>query len=127
VPRYHDSDVTAIKAGLVLVESGVPLGELLALGRRHDAAMREIAQEAVDLFACFVRDPIRGSARAEQEASEQLVSAFFDMLTAVDTLVSHHFRSLTGRRQTAARARRCHGDKPKLTLAVRDRVAGGFG
>jgi DNA-binding transcriptional MerR regulator len=100
--RYSAADAAAVRAGLALVEAGVPLGDLLDLARRHDVAMRGIAEQAVDLFARFVRDPIHGSARSDLEASERLVAAFRDMLPAVSTIVAHHFRRLL---VAAARAR----------------------
>lgn len=93
-PRYTAADAEALRAGLALLESGVPLSELLALAREHDAAMRRIAERAVDLFARFVRDPIRASDAPEEEAADRLVEAFRKMLPAVVRLVAHHFRRL---------------------------------
>lgn len=93
-PRYTVGDAEAVAAGLELLDAGVPLGELLDLARRYDAAMRGIADDAVELFARFVRDPIQGSAASEQEASERLVTAFRRMLPATSAVVAHHFRRL---------------------------------
>lgn len=93
-PRYTAADAEALRAGLSLLESGVPLSELLALAREHDAAMRRSAERAVDLFARFVRDPIRASDASEEEAADRLVEAFRKMLPAVVGLVTHHFRRL---------------------------------
>lgn len=93
-PRYTTGDAEAVCAGLELLDAGVPLGELLDLARRYDQAMRAIADDAVELFARFVRDPIQGSAASEQEASARLVTAFRRMLPATSTVVAHHFRRL---------------------------------
>ncbi|HVM35951.1 MAG TPA: MerR family transcriptional regulator [Actinomycetota bacterium] len=90
--RYSTDDADAVQAGLALLEAGLPLGELLALARTHDAAMRDVAAEAVDLFARFVRDPIRAQTASESEAAERLVAAFRTMLPAVTSLVARHFR-----------------------------------
>jgi DNA-binding transcriptional MerR regulator len=90
--RYSAGDAEAVRAGLTLLEAGLPLGELLELARRHDAAMRDIARHAVELFIRFVRDPIRGRASSETEAAERLVAAFREMLPATGSLVAHHFR-----------------------------------
>src|SRR5690606_33090153 len=38
-PRYTAADVETVRAGLTLLQAGVPLGELLDIARRHDAAM----------------------------------------------------------------------------------------
>ena len=101
-PRYSPRDAEALTAGITLLEAGVPLDELLGLARRHDEAMRTIAEEAVDLFVRFVRDPIQGTAESEDEAGERLAAAFREMLPATGALVSHHFRRLL---VTAAEAR----------------------
>ncbi|HVM00349.1 MAG TPA: MerR family transcriptional regulator [Egibacteraceae bacterium] len=114
-PRYTVGDAEAVSAGLELLDAGVPLGELLDLARRYDEAMRGIADDAVELFARFVRDPIQGSAASEQEASERLVTAFRRMLPATSAVVAHHFRRLLIER---ARARFvAEGDAAEVAVA----------
>ena len=93
-PVYTEDDAAAVAAGLQLLEAGLPLGELLALAREHDAAMRPVAQKAVDLFVRFVRDPIRGTTADEEEAAAKLTEAFATMLPATGALVGSHFRRL---------------------------------
>jgi DNA-binding transcriptional MerR regulator len=92
--RFTATDVEAVRAGAALLAAGVPLSELLDLARRHDAAMRATAEHAVDLFARFVRDPVRASAASEAEAAQRMVEALHGMLPATSTLVAHHFRRL---------------------------------
>jgi len=89
---YTDADVAAVQAGLSLLETGVPLSELLALAREHDQAMRAVADRAVELFARYVRDPARRSAESDVEAAERVVNALRAMLPATAAVVSHHFR-----------------------------------
>lgn len=101
-PRFGPGDVEAVRAGTALLSAGVPLSELLDLARRHDAAMRATAEHAVDLFARFVRDPIRASAPSDADAAERAVEALHTMLPATSTLVAGHFRRLL---LEAARAR----------------------
>lgn len=91
-PVYTSSDAATVTAGLALLQAGLPLSELLALAREHDEAMRKVARRAVDLFARFVRDPIRAQAPSQSDAGERLVQAFRQMLPATSTLVAHHFR-----------------------------------
>lgn len=91
-PVYSLSDAATVTAGLELLASGLPLSELLDLARRHDEAMRAVAEQAVDLFVRFVRDPIHASAATEEEAAAKLVTAFNRMLPATTTLVSSHFK-----------------------------------
>ncbi|MDQ3662912.1 MAG: MerR family transcriptional regulator [Actinomycetota bacterium] len=89
---YTSADADAVGAGLKLLEAGLPLSELLDLARRHDAAMTAIAEQAVDVFVRFVRDPLRASADADNSAAERIVESFNAMLPATATLVAHHFR-----------------------------------
>jgi hypothetical protein len=68
------------------------LGDLLALARDADEAMRGLAERAVDLFDEHVRKPIRDTAPDADAASARMVEAFRELLPAVTLLVSHHFR-----------------------------------
>jgi hypothetical protein len=107
VDRFSPADVEAVRAGLALVEAGLPLGELLALGRHTDTAVREVADHAVDAFLRFVRDPVRGTTPDEAEAAERLVTAYRVMLPATERLVAHHTR----RRLLAAAADRVAAER----------------
>lgn len=93
-PRYDPEDADAVKAGLSLVEAGLPLAELLDLARRMDEAMRPVAERAVDVFVRFVRDSVEATAVDDEEAAARLVEAFRTMLPATDRLVGNHFRRL---------------------------------
>ncbi len=93
-PRYSTKDAEAIEAGMALLEAGLPLGELLALGRLLDGAMRPVADHAVELFARFVRDPVRVRAASEHEAARLMLDAFERMLPAATIVVAHHVRQL---------------------------------
>lgn len=90
--RYTAADVDLVKVGLRMLEAGLPLSDLLDLARHHDDAMRMIASRAVAMFDEFVRLPIKAAASDENEAAEKLVAAFRDLLPAVTTMVTHHFR-----------------------------------
>ncbi len=106
--RFSRADAEAVRAGLALVDAGLPLGELLDLGRRTDVAVREVADHAVDAFLRFVRDPVRGTARDDAEATERLVTAYRVMLPATERLVAHHTR----RRLLAAAAEQIAAQAP---------------
>lgn len=86
---YTQDDVAVARAGLVLLEWGLPLSELLDLARAHDQAMRDVAERAVDMFDTYVRTA-GGDPDGEQRA-RRLVEAFEALLPATATLVSHHF------------------------------------
>lgn len=90
-PRFTAADVDAAAAGLRLLESGLPLPEILDLARQHHVAMRAVAERAVDLFDTHVRRPLRESGRADDEAAARLVDAFTTVLPATVRLVAYHF------------------------------------
>jgi DNA-binding transcriptional MerR regulator len=92
IPQYTSADAAAASAGLSLLESGLPLSELLALAHEHDQSARRTAENAVEMFDKYVRGPIRESADSDEEAATQLVEAFRKMLPATVALVAHHFR-----------------------------------
>jgi DNA-binding transcriptional MerR regulator len=97
--RYTTEDVAASKAGLLLLEWGIPLSSLLDLARRHHEATVVVAEEAVAMFSVHVRDRLRHD-RAEALQHDrsapdvdvdQLLRAYSELLPAVDALVGHHF------------------------------------
>lgn len=91
--RFTDEDVDAVRAGLSILERGVPYHDVLALARRYHEATEEVAKEAVRLFSAHVRQRLRtgdGAVGDDADAPE-LVEAYTDMLAAVTTLVGHHF------------------------------------
>jgi DNA-binding transcriptional MerR regulator len=92
VECYTDSDVEIVRHGLALLERGLPLPELLALARDHNAATRAIAEEAVALFDAHVRQPLHTSDLPDDEKAERLVAAFRALLPTITALVAHHFR-----------------------------------
>ncbi len=97
--RYTEADVAAARAGLLLLEWGIPLSALLDLARRHHEATEAVAREAVAMFSTFVRGPLRtehpgeegGPAAADEPHIERLLQAYAELLPAVNTLVGHHF------------------------------------
>lgn len=91
---YTDDDLAVLRAGLDLLEAGLPLAELLNLARRFDQAMRPVADEAVELFVRFVRDPIRAAEPDAETAATRMLDAFTRMLPATSAVVGHHFRQV---------------------------------
>jgi len=88
---YSTADADAARAGLRLLELGLPLPELLALARRHHEHVRAVAEEAVALFDHHVRQPLRQRDIPVEDAARQLVEAFQALLPATLAVVSHHF------------------------------------
>jgi len=104
--RYTADDVAASRAGLLLLEWGIPLSDLLELARRHNEATEQVARQAVDLFARHVREPLRHgdlpdalshrpngfpAGATGDPAVDGLLQAYAELLPAVNTLVGHHF------------------------------------
>ncbi|HEX2849606.1 MAG TPA: MerR family transcriptional regulator [Acidimicrobiales bacterium] len=89
---FTPADVEIAAAGLALLEAGLPLAEVLELARRHHAAMREVAERAVELFDSHVRQALRAEGLADDVAAQRLVDAFSTLLPATTKLVTHHFR-----------------------------------
>ena len=104
--RYTDEDVAASRAGLLMLEWGIPLSDLLDLARRHNEATAAVARQAVDLFARHVREPLRQGTVPDalvrnadgtvetatgDPAVDGLLQAYASLLPAVNTLVGHHF------------------------------------
>jgi DNA-binding transcriptional MerR regulator len=90
--RYTTADVEVVRAGVALLEQGLPLDELLALARIHHDETRAIAERAVEMFDAHVRQPLRSADIAVDERADRLVDAFRALLPAITALVTHHFR-----------------------------------
>lgn len=102
---YTDEDVAVSRAGLLVLEWGVPLTDLLELARRHNRATEAVATGAVELFSHHVREPLRqgvtpdalahgpaaGPGGTADPAVDRLLQAYAELLPAVTTLVAHHF------------------------------------
>ena len=111
-PSYSAADVAAVRAGMTLLDAGLPLGELLDLARRTDGAIQEIADHAIEAFLRFVRDPVRGTATSDEEAAARLVTAYDQMLPATEQLVAHHLRRRLLARAAARIADELGGEQP---------------
>lgn len=99
---FSERDLGPVHSGLALLEAGLPLDELLQLAREADAALADIAEDAVELFLGFVRDPVRGTTEDEDTAASTLVARFEVMLPEAERLVGARFGQLVA---AAARAR----------------------
>jgi DNA-binding transcriptional MerR regulator len=102
---YPADDLEAISAGMKLIGAGVPIGELIELGKQHATAVDRTAREAVDLFDRYVRERIQSEGGATEAAERKLLQTFNELLEASATLVRHHFQ------RTVLRAAREHIEK----------------
>ena len=106
-PRYPAADLDSLAAGLKLVEAGVPLPELLALGRDHAESVEATARRAVELFDRHVRERIQASGGSQEDAERRLLQLFEELLEASGTLVRAHFE------RTLLRAAREHVERSR--------------
>lgn len=106
-PRYPASDLDSLAAGLKLVEAGVPLPELLALGRTHAESVEATARRAVELFDRHVRERIQAAGGSQEDAERRLLQLFEELLEASGTLVRAHFE------RTLLRAAREHVERSR--------------
>ena len=102
---YPADDLDAIAAGMKLISAGVPLGELMELGKEHAASVDRTARKAVDLFDRHVRERIQAEGGETEAAERRLLQTFNDLLEASGVLVRHHFE------RTLLRAAREHIEK----------------
>jgi DNA-binding transcriptional MerR regulator len=93
-PTYSAADAAAIEAGLVLLEAGLPLSELLELARAYDRAVGPVVERSVELFDSHVRRRMRTSEASGEEAARRLVAAFERTFAATTALVAHRFGRL---------------------------------
>lgn len=104
-PVYPADDLEAIAAGMQLIGAGVPLGDLMELGKEHAHAVDQTARRAVELFDRYVRERIQAEGGETEAAERKLLELFNQLLEASGTLVRHHFQ------RTLLRAAREHIEK----------------
>ena len=89
--RYPASELDALRAGMKLLEAGIPLNDLLVLAKEQADATERSAHRAVDLFDRYVRERLQAEA-GDRDISKVLVRRFDTLLDAGTTLLVHHFR-----------------------------------
>lgn len=90
--RYTPEDVRAVRMVLTLLGSGVPIEEFMRVARVQLEAADELAQEAVELFLKYVREPLVASGMPKAEEAERMVAAFRLTIQAATELISYTFQ-----------------------------------
>jgi DNA-binding transcriptional MerR regulator len=93
--RYTQSDLDVARGALKLLESGVPLHDLLGLAVEHDRATLAFVDRAIDLFDDHIRKRTRDG---KEESAKKVVEAYRELLPVVTGLVAHHFQRVLVRR-----------------------------
>jgi len=103
-PRFVDADLGMARAGLMLLEAGIPLQELLALASRHAQNVQAACDAAIDLFDNSIR-------KSGADSDDENVSRIFKaLLPQVTRLVALHFqRTLVARALDRFRDKQEHG------------------
>lgn len=92
VERYSDADADLVRAGLRLLETGLPLDQLLSIAVEHARSVEHTVDRAIALF----NDHVRKSER--MQTADDVIDVFTALLPAVTAIVALHFqRTLTAR------------------------------
>ena len=100
--RFVEADLGMARAGLMLLEAGIPLQQLLELSTRHAQNVQSACDAAIDLFDDSIR---------KRGADDESVSRIFrELLPQVTRLVALHFqRTLVTRALDRFRDKQEHG------------------
>ncbi len=91
--RFSEADLEMARAGLILLESGVPLQSLLQIAVDHARHTRDVCDTAVELFDQSIR-----KSSSDSRDDEAIAAAFQALLPQVTRLVAVHFqRTLVSR------------------------------
>lgn len=106
--QFSESDLELTRAGLRILEAGLPLDELLAQAVRHARNVQQLCDAAIELFDRHVRK--RGPAAQDPEAISQIFRALLPEVTRVvalhfqRTLVQRALQRIEGGHEDAALA-----------------------
>jgi len=103
-PRFVEADLGMARAGLMLLQAGIPLQELFDLASRHAQNVQTACDAAIDLFDNSIR---KRGAHADDESAARI---FKEMLPQATRLVALHFqRTLVARALDRFRDKQEHG------------------
>jgi DNA-binding transcriptional MerR regulator len=89
--RFSEADLEMGRAALAILGAGFPLHALLELAVRHASHVRDVADDAIDLFDEYVR-------QNGDNPEPAITEAFRELMPQVTRLVALHFqRTLVGR------------------------------
>lgn len=90
--RFSEADLEMCRAGLAILETGLPLPELLELAVEHARSIERVAQKSIDLFDDHVRRGGDPSAAPLPGSGQAIEKAFRALLPQVTRLVALHFQ-----------------------------------
>lgn len=83
--RFAPEAASMLAAGRTLLEAGFPMHRLAALAARHATGVEEVVDEAIDLFAEYVRP-------GQSDHPDDLARLFRTLAAMVTRLVAQHFQ-----------------------------------
>lgn len=83
--RFAPESASMLAAGGQLLEAGFPMHRLAALAARHATGVEEVVDEAIDLFAEYVRP-------GQSDHPDDLARLFRTLAAMVTRLVAQHFQ-----------------------------------
>ena len=83
--RFAPESASMLAAGARLLEAGFPMHRLAALAARHATGVEEVVDEAIDLFAEYVRP-------GQSDHPDDLARLFRTLAAMVTRLVAQHFQ-----------------------------------
>lgn len=83
--RFAPEAAPMLAAGRTLLEAGFPMHRLAALAARHATGVEEVVDEAIDLFAEYVRP-------GQSDHPDELARLFRTLAAMVARLVAQHFQ-----------------------------------
>ncbi len=102
--RFSEADLQMARAGLSLMNGGLPIPALLELAQEHARGIESVTERAIDLFDDHVRKAgvrkagVRGAGRASVGEAEAVSDLFRTLLPEVTRLVALHFQRTLVRR-----------------------------
>jgi DNA-binding transcriptional MerR regulator len=92
--RYTQADARAVRMLLVLVGSGVPMEDFMAVARVQLEAAEQVAEGAVELFMKYVRGPLCASRLPQKQEAERMVAGFRLLVQAASGLIAYNFERM---------------------------------
>jgi DNA-binding transcriptional MerR regulator len=89
---FTDADVHAMKALLILIGTGVPMEEFMAVAEVQLGAVAQVAEGTFELFLRYLREPLLARDLPPVVEAERLASSLRLLLQSVGTLLTYNFQ-----------------------------------
>ena len=90
--EFTNADVHAMRALLVLIGTGVPMEEFMAVAGVQLDAVTQVAEGTFELFLRYLREPLLARELHASVEAERLASSLRLLLQSVGTLLTYNFQ-----------------------------------